>query len=94
MAEATECKVDRAMEPVQTNGVEDEEREQRPSPPSCMKAMVEAERTPKGGFTRKSLAAFGVEWPPRKGWRKALLEECTACEDHRACPDNRDPGDE
>lgn len=37
-----------------------------------MKAMIEAGRTPAGGFTRKQLAAWGVPWPPPQGWRKEL----------------------
>ena len=36
--------------------------------------QVEAAMTPKGGFSRKSLAKLGVPWPPPKGWRKALTE--------------------
>lgn len=33
---------------------------------------IEAGKTPAGGFTRKQLAAWGVPWPPPKGWRKKL----------------------
>ena len=29
---------------------------------------IMAARTPNGGWTRKQLAAWGVEWPPQKGW--------------------------
>ena len=33
-----------------------------------------AERTgPSNGWTRKSLAKWGVPWPPPGGWKKALL---------------------
>lgn len=35
-------------------------------------AEIEAERTPKGGFTRETLRAWGVPWPPPKGWLRAL----------------------
>lgn len=35
-------------------------------------AEIEAARTPAGGWTREQLAAWGVPWPPPKGWRKAL----------------------
>lgn len=31
-------------------------------------------KSPRGGWTRKTLAAWGVPWPPPKGWRKALVE--------------------
>ena len=37
-------------------------------------AQIEAAKSPRGGFTRKTLAAWGVPWPPPKGWRKALIE--------------------
>ena len=33
---------------------------------------LEAARSPRGGWTRETLAAYGVPWPPPKGWRKAL----------------------
>lgn len=35
---------------------------------------VEAERTAKGGWTRETLAGWGVPWPPPSGWRRAILE--------------------
>lgn len=44
----------------------------------CMEAIIAAAMTPRGGFTRKTLAAWGVDWPPRKGWRRALVQSC-AC---------------
>lgn len=34
---------------------------------------INAAKTPRGGWTRAQLAAWGVSWPPRKGWRKKLL---------------------
>jgi hypothetical protein len=34
---------------------------------------IEAGRTPAGGFTRKQLKAWGVPWPPPKGWRHRLV---------------------
>ena len=33
---------------------------------------IEAARTPAGGWTRATLAGWGVPWPPPKGWRKRL----------------------
>jgi hypothetical protein len=30
---------------------------------------IEMIETPKGGFKRSSLAALGIPWPPKKGWR-------------------------
>jgi hypothetical protein len=35
-------------------------------------AEIERAKTPAGGWTRKQLAAWGVAWPPPKGWRRAL----------------------
>lgn len=34
---------------------------------------IEKARTSKGGWTRDQLAAWGVSWPPQKGWKKRLL---------------------
>lgn len=34
---------------------------------------IEAGKTAKGGFSRATLAKWGVPWPPPKGWRAALL---------------------
>lgn len=31
--------------------------------------------TAKGGFTRQTLAAWGVPWPPPKGWKASLLSQ-------------------
>jgi len=39
------------------------------------KEEIYAQRTVNGGWTRDSLAAWGVGWPPPKGWLKALLAE-------------------
>lgn len=36
-------------------------------------AEVEAGKTAKGGFSRAQLKAWGVPWPPPKGWKEALL---------------------
>ena len=33
---------------------------------------IEAARSPKGGWTKKQLAEWGVPWPPPKGWRRRL----------------------
>lgn len=32
-----------------------------------------AKRTPQGGWTRDVLAAWGVPWPPPRGWKIQLL---------------------
>jgi hypothetical protein len=35
---------------------------------------IDAGRSPAGGWTRDTLARWGVPWPPPKGWRQALLD--------------------
>lgn len=35
--------------------------------------QILAGRSRKGGWTRATLARWGVPWPPPKGWRKALI---------------------
>ena len=37
-------------------------------------SQIEAAKSPRGGFTRETLAAWGVPWPPPRGWRRALIE--------------------
>ena len=34
--------------------------------------QIEASRSDRGGWTRETLAQWGVPWPPPKGWRRAL----------------------
>lgn len=36
---------------------------------------IEDAKTPRGGWTRATLAAWGVVWPPPRGWRKGLVAE-------------------
>lgn len=36
-------------------------------------AEIEAAMTKKGGWTRETLAGWGVSWPPPKGWRDKLI---------------------
>lgn len=35
-------------------------------------AEIEAAKTPRGGWTRETLAQWGVDWPPPNGWRERL----------------------
>ncbi len=37
-------------------------------------AEIEAGRTAAGGWSRSRLAAWGVSWPPARGWKRALLK--------------------
>lgn len=36
-------------------------------------AAIEAARTPAGGWTRETLAGWGIAWPPQKGWKRELI---------------------
>lgn len=38
-------------------------------------AEIAAARTPRGGWTRATLASWGIEWPPPRGWRRRLEVE-------------------
>ena len=41
------------------------------------KAKREVERliSERGGYSRETLKSFGVPWPPKKGWKKALVAQ-------------------
>jgi len=41
-------------------------------------AEIIAAMTPKGGWKAKTLADWGVPWPPPKGWRQKLAENFEA----------------
>lgn len=34
---------------------------------------IENSKSTKGGWTSKTLASWGVSWPPLKGWKKHLI---------------------
>jgi len=34
---------------------------------------IESARTPRGGWTKKTLIGWGIPWPPPRGWKKRLL---------------------
>jgi hypothetical protein len=38
-------------------------------------AEIQEARTPCGGWTRETLAKWGVPWPPPRGWKKKLIRE-------------------
>lgn len=40
--------------------------------------VLETLKTQKGGYARETLALLGVPWPPKKGWKKALLKDVRA----------------
>ncbi len=35
--------------------------------------MIENGLSSKGGYNKKQLEILGVEWPPQKGWKSALI---------------------
>jgi hypothetical protein len=43
--------------------------------PRVSAGEIEAARSPRGGWTRETLAAWGIPWPPPAGWLQALLRE-------------------
>ena len=34
---------------------------------------IEAAKTERGGWTKSTLEAWGIAWPPPKGWKEALM---------------------
>ncbi|MFF5859575.1 hypothetical protein ACFY8B_28810 [Streptomyces sp. NPDC012751] len=50
---------------------------------------VEAARTPAGGWKRDQLAAWGVPWPPPKGWKDELAERWKTARQDGAPPPPR-----
>jgi hypothetical protein len=44
----------------------------RPAPVIFTVAQIEAAKTTNGGWTKKQLAAWGIPWPPPKGWKQTL----------------------
>jgi hypothetical protein len=38
-------------------------------------AEIEAARTPRGAWTRKQLAQWGVPWPSARGWKRRLIAQ-------------------
>ncbi|MGW9436119.1 hypothetical protein [Streptomyces sp. NPDC055607] len=47
---------------------------------------IEAARTPAGGWKRDQLAAWGVPWPPPRGWKDELVERWRAADQDGAPP--------
>ncbi|MFF0451204.1 hypothetical protein ACFYT4_33315 [Streptomyces sp. NPDC004609] len=58
-----------------------------PEPPSPEE--IEAARTPAGGWKRDQLAAWGIPWPPPKGWKEELTERWKAARQNGAPPPPR-----
>ncbi len=36
-------------------------------------SWLDSLKSPGGGWTRETLESLGIEWPPRKGWKKRLI---------------------
>jgi len=34
---------------------------------------IEKLQTGNGGYDKKTLALFGIKWPPKKGWKKKAI---------------------
>jgi hypothetical protein len=47
---------------------------------------IEEKKTASGGWTRETLAGWGVPWPPPRGWRKALIAGRAVAGTGIACP--------
>lgn len=45
----------------------------RPPAGGVARDEVEKKRTPKGGYTRETLAGWGVPWPPPAGWVDVIV---------------------
>lgn len=42
---------------------------------------IEAAQTPRGGWTKETLAEWGIAWPPPKGWKSQLTKGCLNCQE-------------
>ncbi len=42
---------------------------------NMIKDKIESARTKNGGWTKETLQSLGVAWPPKKGWKKELIEK-------------------
>lgn len=43
---------------------------------------VEKAKTQNGGWTKETLASWGIDWPPQKGWRKELRKAWDAANNY------------
>lgn len=46
------------------------------------KEEIMAAQTPNGGWTKETLAKWGVAWPPKKGWKAELIKKSEAPDAH------------
>lgn len=52
--------------------------------------MIEAGKTPRGAWTKVQLTLLGIEWPPTKGWKSALVGHWISEENYQAFLDEVD----
>lgn len=45
--------------------------------------MIEAAKTPKGGFNARQLKVFGIDWPPFRGWKESLIGKTISVENYQ-----------
>lgn len=38
-------------------------------------SLLDKLKSPRGGYTRAALEIMGISWPPKRGWRKELINE-------------------
>ena len=50
---------------------------------------IEKAKTANGGWTREQFAAWGVSWPPPKGWKDRLIDRACA-QSLRECLSSRE----
>lgn len=39
------------------------------------KQEIESKKTKNGGYTKATLAEWGVSWPPKQGWKAKLIKD-------------------
>ena len=53
---------------LETNGIAPNKTKEETATIKLTRDIIEAARTPNGGFTKSQLAAIGIEWPPDQDW--------------------------
>ena len=55
------------------------------------KELLDSAATENGGYTKKQLAAIGIDWPPRKGWKTEVIGKSISEEQAEIFLDNHSP---
>ena len=45
-----------------------------PDTPEARRMVLDSLKSPRGGYTRKTIESLGIAWPPKTPWRKNLIE--------------------